>query len=91
MTDNRGVFTVLRDKNKNPEEYKNEKLTQFGFICESVGIELKTTSIAQRKGSIERANRTVQDRLTAEFKLHNVKTIEEANAILPRLLDELNK
>lgn len=73
------------------ESERNVKLTQFGYACQILGIELVTTSIAQRKGGVERANQTAQDRVVAELMLHKVKTIEEANKILPNILDELNR
>jgi hypothetical protein len=87
ITDNRGVFTNLGVS----EEMRNVKLTQFGYSCKILGIELVTTSIPQRKPNIERANRTAQDRIVAELNLAGVKEPDEANALLPKILEDLNK
>ncbi|MDK6218073.1 ISNCY family transposase, partial [Escherichia coli] len=57
-------------------------LTQFGYACKTLGVDLKTTSISQAKGMVERANQTVQSRLKPELRLASVKTIEEANKYL---------
>jgi hypothetical protein len=87
VTDNRGVFTNLGvDVSE-----RNVKLTQFGYACKILGIELVTTSVPQRKGGIERANRTAQDRVIAELQLMNIKNIEDANKVLPSILKDLNK
>lgn len=57
-------------------------LTQFGYACKTLGVDLKTTSVSQAKGMVERANQTVQSRLKPELRLASVKTIEEANKYL---------
>ncbi|GHU32047.1 hypothetical protein FACS1894166_04610 [Bacilli bacterium] len=56
VTDNRGVFTNLGV----PQSQRSIKHTQFGFGIHELGIELFTTSVAQKKGSVERAQRTLQ-------------------------------
>lgn len=77
-TDNRTVFKY---------EFVDDKkeinsLTKFEYICNELGIELKTTSVPQSKGLIERMNQTFQDRLTTELKVHNIQNIDEANIFL---------
>ncbi|MFL2106673.1 hypothetical protein ACEN4L_13645, partial [Desemzia sp. FAM 23988] len=41
---------------------EEDTFTQFGFACHQLGIEIKTSSIPQAKGRVERLNGTVQSR-----------------------------
>ena len=81
LTDNRTVFNYL---SLNPDKRTSEKdvLTQYGYTCKQLGIELKTTSVSQAKGLIERTNGTFQGRLVNELKLNGITTMEEANKYL---------
>lgn len=72
-TDNRKTFS----NNKNEVD-----TTQFGMICEALGIELITTSVATSKANVERKNKTFKDRLIAELRHENITTIEPANEYL---------
>ena len=80
-TDNRTVFNYNR---LNEEKRTSEKdvLTQFGYACKQLGVDIDTTSISQAKGLIERDNGTFQDRLINELRLNNISTIERANEYL---------
>lgn len=53
-------------------------LTQYGYACKQLEIDLKTFSVSQAKGLIERTNGTFQDRLVQELRLENITTIDEA-------------
>ena len=57
LTDNRTVFNYM---SLNPVKRTSEKdvLTQYGYACKQLGIELETTSVSQAKGLIERTNGT---------------------------------
>ena len=81
LTDNRTVFNYMF---LNPDKRTSDKdvLTQYGYACKQLGIELKTTSVSQAKGLIERTNGTFQGRLVNELKLNGITTIEEANKYL---------
>ena len=81
LTDNRTVFNY---KLLNPEKRTSDKdvLTQYGYACKQLGIELETTSVSQAKGLVERTNGTFQGRLVNELKLNGITTIEEANKYL---------
>ena len=81
LTDNRTVFNYM---SLNPDKRTSDKdvLTQYGYACKQLGIELETTSVSQAKGLIERTNGTFQGRLVNELKLHGITTIEEANKYL---------
>ena len=82
LTDNRTVFYYDSIKRKTPEK---DVLTQFGYACKILGVELKTTSVPQAKGMIERLNETVQGRLPGELRLKNITTINEANEYLEKV------
>ena len=81
LTDNRTVFNYML---LNPDKRASEKdvLTQYGYACKQLGIDLNTTSVSQAKGLIERTNGTFQGRLVNELKLNGITTIEEANKYL---------
>ena len=81
LTDNRTVFNYM-SLNPDKRTSENDVLTQYGYACKQLGIELKTTSVSQAKGLIERTNGTFQGRLIQELRLNNITTIEEANKYL---------
>lgn len=64
--------------------------TQFGYACKQLGIEIKTTSIAQAKGRVERLFQTLQSRLPVEFRLKGITSIKEANVFLNSYIKEYN-
>ena len=84
LTDNRTVFNYIY---LNPDKRTSEKdvLTQYGYACKQLGIDLKTTSVSQAKGLIERTNGTFQGRLVNELKINGITNIEEANKYLTQV------
>ena len=84
FTDNRTVFNYI---SLNPDKRTSDKdvLTQYGYACKQLGIDLETSSVSQAKGLIERTNGTFQGRLVQELRFNNINTIEEAN----KYLDEI--
>lgn len=70
---------------------KEKPTTQFKRIMDSLGVELIAASTSQAKGRVERLWQTLQDRLTIEFKLNNINTIEQANNFLPKYIKKYNK
>ena len=87
LTDNRTVFTYK--SNPNPTD-ENDTYTQFAYACKSLGISIKTSSIPQKKGRIERFNQTFQNRLPQELRTANIKTLEQANEFLTSYLPKFN-
>ncbi len=61
--------------------------TQFGQMLEELGIRYIAAHSPEAKGRIERHWQTLQDRLTAEFALHGIKTPEAAAPFLPGFLE----
>ena len=91
FTDNRTVFNYM---SLNPDKRTSDKdvLTQYGYTCKQLGIELETSSVSQAKGLIERTNGTFQGRLVNELKLQGITTIEEANKYLTEIfVPDFNK
>lgn len=81
LTDNRTVFNYML-LNPNKKTSEKDVLTQYGYACKQLGIELETTSVSQAKGLVERTNGTFQGRLVQELRLNNINTIQEANDYL---------
>lgn len=81
LTDNRTIFNYL---SLNPTKRTSDKdvLTQFGYACKTLGVQLDTTSVSQSKGLIERDNGTFQDRLVNELRLNGINDIDAANDYL---------
>ena len=80
-TDNRTVFNYNR-LNEDKRTSDKDVLTQFGYACKQLGVDIDTTSVSQAKGLIERDNGTFQDRLINELKLNNITSIDKANEYL---------
>ena len=70
---------------------KTKPTTQFKRIIDVLGIDMFPASTSQAKGRIERLWNTFQDRLVTEFKLNNIKTIDDANIFLRNYIKKYNK
>ena len=91
VTDNRTVFNYM-SLNPNKRTSDKDVLTQYGYACKQLGVDLETTSVSQAKGLIERTNGTFQGRLVNELKLNGITTIDEANKYLIEVfVPEFNK
>jgi len=86
-TDRRTVFEYKR---KNSPDISEDTLTQFAYACKQLGVDIKTTSIAQAKGRVERLFETLQSRLPVEMRLAGVTTIEQANEFLNSYIPKFN-
>jgi hypothetical protein len=87
FTDRRTVFEYTRKADRSVER---DTFTQFSYALKQLGVGLKTSSVPQAKGRIERAFGTLQRRLPILFRVAGVKTIEQANAFLDRYIREYN-
>ena len=56
-----------------------------------MNIEILCANSSQAKGRVERANRTLQDRLVKELRLAGVSGIEGGNAFLPAFMERFNE
>ena len=64
--------------------------TQFGRALQELDIQLICANSSQAKGRVERANKTLQDRLVKELRLRNISTIQEANIYLEEFIQDYN-
>lgn len=87
LTDRRTVFEYQSKKKKRIED---DTFTQYGYACHRLGIDLRTSSVAQAKGRVERAFGTLQGRLPSELRRAGVQTNEQANAFLNSYIKEYN-
>jgi transposase len=81
-------FSVFRVNIRNA--LSGTGLTQFGRAMKELSIELLCAHSPQAKGRVERANQTLQDRLTKELRLKGISTAEAANAYLPQFITDYN-
>lgn len=59
-------------------------------IFDDLGIALRLTSNPRSKNKVESKNFVVKDHIMKELALLNASTIEEANALLPDVIDKVN-
>jgi transposase len=85
-SDKFGVFRVNM-----PNPLSGTGLTQFGRALKELDIELICAHSPQAKGRVERANQTLQDRLTKELRLRDLSSLEAANTYLPEFIAEYNQ
>ena len=64
--------------------------TQFTRALKTLDIEPIHASSPQAKGRVERANRTLQDRLVREMRLRGVDDLASGNAFLPAFMADYN-
>ncbi|MES2215630.1 MAG: ISNCY family transposase, partial [Pseudomonadota bacterium] len=76
-SDKLGVFRVAHK-----EAAEQGAITQFGRALQELDIQLICANTCQAKGRVERANKTLQDRLVKELRLKNISSIAEANVYL---------
>jgi len=84
-SDKFGVFRVNM-----PNPLSGTGLTQFGRALKELNIELICAHSPQAKGRVERANQTLQDRLTKELRLAGISSLAQANAYLPEFIAAYN-
>lgn len=88
FTDRRTVFEYKSKKSPSIEE---DTFTQFSYACKQLGIGIKTSSVPQAKGRVERMFQTLQSRLPIELRLAGVTTLEQANEFLNSYIKEFNE
>jgi transposase len=94
--DRYSVFFVNPKKNgdisvEDQLEGADRAVTQFGRIVKALGIDMFPAHSPQAKGRVERLWETLQSRLPVEFALAGIKSVEEANAFLPKFIKQFNK
>ena len=84
-TDKHAVFRVNRAAG-----LYGDGMTQFGRALKALTIEIICANSSQAKGRVERANKTLQDRLVKELRLAGISTMEAGNAFLPTFIADYN-
>jgi len=67
------------DKHTILKSPKDGSLTQFGRMCDELGIEMIFANTPQAKGKVERMNGTIQNRLLNDIKRHKIKSYDKLN------------
>jgi len=65
-------------------------MTQFGRALAELNVEILCENSSQAKGRVERANRTLQDRLVKELRLAGISSMEDGNAFLEGFIQRYN-
>jgi hypothetical protein len=85
-SDKHTVFRVNK-----PDAKGGSGMTQFGRALAELNIEILCANSSQAKGRVERANRTLQDRLVKELRLADISDISAGNAFLPGFMKQFNE
>ncbi len=84
-SDKHSVFRVNK-----PGGAATDGMTQFGRALHALNIEIICANSSQAKGRVERANKTLQDRLVKELRLVGISTMDAGNAFLPDFVADYN-
>jgi transposase len=85
-SDKHGIFHL-----NNPKLTPGDGLTDFGRAMQELKVQIICANTPQAKGRVERANQTLQDRLTKELRLRGISTPTEANRWLPEFIEDYNR
>jgi hypothetical protein len=85
-SDKHTVFRVNR-----PDAKGGSGMTQFGPALAELNIETLCANSSQAKGRVERANRTLQDRLVKELRLAGISDMTAGNMFLPGFMEQFNE
>lgn len=91
-SDKHTIFRSPNEKLSIDQELDGEQipLSNFGKAMAELQVEHIKVNTPQAKGRIERLWQTLQDRLPVELRLLKVRTIQEANDVLPLLIAKHN-
>jgi len=84
-SDRHGIFRVNHKEAKTGDGH-----TQFSRCLATLGTDSIQANSPQAKGRVERANKTLQDRLVKEMRLQGINTLEQANDYLPKFITLFN-
>jgi hypothetical protein len=84
-SDKHGVFRVNQTGATG-----GDGMTQFGRALHALNIDIICANSSQAKGRVERAHKTLQDRLVKELRLAGVCTLVEGNTLLPGFMADYN-
>jgi transposase len=84
-SDKHGVFRV-----NHPGALGGDGMTQFGRALHALNIDIICANSSPAKGRVERAHKTLQDRLVKELRLAGAATLAQGNALLPGFIADYN-
>jgi hypothetical protein len=84
-SDKHGVFRV-----NHQGALGGDGMTQFGRALHALNIDIICANSSQAKGRVERAHKTLQDRLVKELRLAGARTLAEGNALLSAFTADYN-
>jgi transposase len=84
-SDKHGVFRV-----NHPGALGGDGMTQFGRALHALNIDIICANSSPAKGRVERAHKTLQDRLVKELRLAGAATLADGNALLPAFMADYN-
>src|SRR5271168_1838420 len=84
-SDKHGVFRV-----NHPGALGGDGMTQFGRALHALNIDIICANSSPAKGRVERAHKTLQDRLVKELRLAGISDVEAADAFLSSFRDDYN-
>ena len=84
-SDKHGVFRV-----NHAGAIGGDGMTQFGRALDALNIDIICANSSQAKGRVERAHKTLQDRLVKELRLAGASSLSEGNALLPAFMADYN-
>src|SRR5262252_3104748 len=84
-SDKHGVFRVNQTG-----AIGGDGMTQFGRALHALNIDIICANSSQAKGRVERAHKTLQDRLVKELRLAGARTLADGNALLPAFMADYN-
>jgi hypothetical protein len=92
-SDKHTIFRSPKEKLTIEQELDGEQvpLSNLGKALAELGIRHIKANTPQAKGRVERLWETLQDRLPVELRLLGIKSIEEANKVLPELIARHNR
>jgi transposase len=85
-SDKHGVFRV-----NHQGAVGGDGMTQFGRALDALNIDIICANSSQAKGRVERAHKTLQDRLVKELRLAGACNLGEGNALLPLFMADYNR
>src|SRR3984893_3864027 len=84
-SDKHGVFRV-----NHPGALGGDGMTQFGRALHALNIDIICANSSPAKGRVERAHKTLQDRLVKELRLAGAASLAQGNALLPAFIADYN-
>jgi hypothetical protein len=75
----------------NKPEQTEGGMTQFGRALHELNIDILYANAPQAKGRVERAHKTLQNRLVKELRLAGANDIDAGNALLPAFMADYNR